>query len=305
MQSLDAAGGGAIPPGGHRRRRRRHRRLITVALVILLAPVALLVLAESLLYHALQTLDVDLGERPRVTTQSESSGQAMDVGILGVVNDRLVSVMSMHLAADRRSAIVTFLPDSRVPGLSAWEESMPVTPTEDALLDAARTIERATGERLEHLAVFDWKAVEQLIERLGGGVDLNVGPEGADRRWPEWIRLEAASVAEFVDRDRCPGADRPGRAEAARLRRQSVLLDTAMEQTLHQELVVDVGHLYLALRALAGNLAVDRAWTRADLRELVFSLRHLRSRAITYVVASGTHSRNASSAAETRGRLAC
>jgi anionic cell wall polymer biosynthesis LytR-Cps2A-Psr (LCP) family protein len=264
------------------RKRRVVVRLSLAGVLVLLLTVGGLWLAEYSLYRQVGEVDVDLsvlGDRP-------AGSDAVDVAVIGTVHGRWVSQLLLHIEPDRRSASVVWIPDARIVVLPEWHSSMPEQPSGADLVQVAARIERATGQRLDHVAILDWRAVAQLTDQIDG-LDLWIGPEGADARWPEALHVTGESVLGMVDRDPCLGGPAGARAEARRIRREQALLEAVLDQTLHQELVYNPFALYGDLDAQAENLTVDSGWSQREMVELVVSLRHLRSRAITFETAPG------------------
>ncbi len=264
------------------------RRIVLRAALALAVMVAVLVagawLAEYSLYRQLGHVDADLsGLRDR---PGPEAGDAVDVAVIGVADDRWVSQMLLHIDADRRGAGFVSVPDTRMRVLPRWHRSMPAQPSGRDVTRVAARIERATGHRLDHVAVLDWRAVARLTDRLGG-LDLWIGPAGADSRFPEALHVTGAAVLDMVRRHPCSSGRADAGDDARRIHREQALLQAVLGQTLHQELVRSPVSLYRDLDVLTENLLVDSGWSQRELVALVVSLRRLRSHAITFETVPG------------------
>jgi anionic cell wall polymer biosynthesis LytR-Cps2A-Psr (LCP) family protein len=275
----------ATVPEGHRSGARRLVGRVVLVLVLLgVLVVGGLWLAEYSLYRQVGRIDADLGAPRERPVETVAERDAVDVAVIGTAHGRWVSQMLLHIAADRRSASFVSVPDAGMRLLPHWRQSMPAQPAGQDVARVAARIEKTTGHRVEHVAILDWRAVAELTDRLDG-LDLWVGPAGADARWPEAFHVTGETVLDVVDRGPCLVGRPAAVADARRIHREQALLAAVLDRTLHQELVRSPVALYRDLDVLAENLTIDSGWSQRDLVTLVVSLRHLRSHAITYETA--------------------
>jgi cell envelope-related transcriptional attenuator-like protein len=239
------------------------------------------------LYRRVDRVDVALSELPHRPPQRGGADlNAVDIGLLGTADGRLLSLMVLHVDGDRRGARVTSLVDPAANGAGDLLFEAPSRLSGAGVEKAAEALETRSGVRLDHLAVFDWRLLSRLVGRLGG-VDVHIDPAAVDDDWPEWVEVTEDLVPEFV------GAATPTALETSaaatdrgRTLRQLALLDSVTQRTLHQELSHDPVGAYLLLHMVAGEVVVDDDWSTRDLATLLVSMRHLHSRDIVYEAAA-------------------
>jgi LCP family protein required for cell wall assembly len=184
-------------------------------------------------------------------------------------------LLLVHLDAERRRPVVVALPLEQRPFRDALGRGGP------ALL--VGSVETATGVRVEHLMVVEWEALATLTDHVGGvPVSLTGGvtdPENG-RVWTSGVhRLDGAGVLAFVSQRR--GLPHEG---ADRAQRQMFVLRALLDEALEQEMRKQPRLLYSFLDTMARGIALDDSWSLGQLRGLAWSMRGLRSYAITYVV---------------------
>lgn len=162
------------------------------------------------------------------------------------------SVMVVHLSADRLGASVISIPTAAqmaIPGHGAGTLADTFRMGGPALTVGA--VERETGVRIDHLAVVDWAAFEELAAQHGGAETQPL----------------------------------PARPERRRIRQQHEVLRTVLDASLQQEMRKYPWLLYDFLDTVTARLAVDEGWSPLQMGRLVVSLRNLRSAQIRYLTA--------------------
>lgn len=265
---MTATDGGPSPAGtgvGGGRPRRRRRTLLAVAAGLL---VGCLVVGWYLEHR----LTAQMGRIPGAFAGLEGRPEkptsgAVDILLLGARPEASAaadaqewlpgltagaSVMVVHFSADRLGASVISIPTSAqvtIPGHGAGTLAETFRLGGPALTVGA--VERSTGVRIDHLAVVDWAAFEDLAAQHGGAETqpLPTGPE----------RL--------------------------RIRQQHEVLRTVLDASLQQEMRKYPWLLYDFLHTVTANLSVDEGWSPLQMGRLVVSLRDLRSAQIRYLTA--------------------
>ena len=108
-------------------------------------------------------------------------------------------------------------------------------------------VEDDLGRRVDHLMTVDWRTLMELGSQNGTRATYRFGSSIQD---------------------------------------QQTFVDAVLEDTLHAELRREPWNLYRVLRASSSGTALDDTWSLLDLHALLFSLRDLRSAAITFSTAS-------------------
>lgn len=292
-----------------RRRRTRLRRFLIGAAACILVPVLMLAGVALYLEHRLvgqidriDNVFVGLGNRP-VKPDDGTAAEAINVLLLGtdrrsdqqttgnkatakewiVGAQRSDTIMILHIDGNRRGASVISIPRDSwvvVPGHGPAKINAAFSYGGPSL--AIKTVENLTDIRIDHLAVIDWQGFKQLTDALGG-VTLDIPKTVHDRyRHITWTAgrhtMTGAEALNYVgQRAGLPGGD------FDRIHRQQYFLKTLLSDTLHQEFRKEPAQVYKVLNTITNNLSVDSQWSVGDMRNLVFSLRNLRSAAIEYM----------------------
>lgn len=222
-----------------------------------------------------------LGTDRRSDGQTTGSKASAPEWIRGA--QRSDAIMILHIDSNRRGASIISIPrDSwvNIPGVGPGKINAAFSLGGPAL--AVRTIEGLTNLRIDHLAVIDWSGFKALTDALGG-VTLDI---------PETVRDSYRNITWTAGRHRMNGeealnyvgqrAGLPG-GDFDRIHRQQYFLRTLLDETLSQELIKEPRKAYQILDLLTENLAVDRDWSVSNMRNLVLSLRHMRSANIAYM----------------------
>lgn len=253
-------------------RNRRHRVLVVVAVLgsLTLVAVGSAVAVPVSLFRQVSSVDVDPTALPDRPPKSDNARNAVDILLLGTLEQRCISAMVFHIDADRAGASFVSVPGTT---LCSPTESHSLPLENDGVTAIAREIEHAAGVRLDHIAVLDWHAIARLTD-IAGGMDVHLVPTARDPTWPnEYATVHGTEVASFIKGD----AD-----EHTLSNRQQILLDTVLQAMLHQEMRRDPRQLYDFLDIVTADLALDPTWSWFELGRLAFSLRNLRSADILY-----------------------
>lgn len=296
-------------PAAARRRRRRRLRRVLVGLVACLVALALvpltglLVLERRLSGNITRIDGVFDGLTHRPAEPAGAAGQALDVLVIGT--DRRSSVpttgsdagaaawvpgaqrsdalMLLHVAADRRSAVVVSIPRDTwvvVPGYGMSKVNAAFSYGGPRL--AVETVELLTSVRIDHVAIVDWAGFAALVDAVGG-IDVTVPETVTDSaRGITWQagehRLDGRAALDYV-------GQRYGlaRGDLDRVARQQVVLRTLMAGALHQEMRKDPRMLYDFLDTVTRHLSVDAGWSTREMVRLAVSLRDFRSADLAYL----------------------
>jgi hypothetical protein len=233
-----------------------------------------------------------LGPRP---AEPDGSAKSLDVLLVGVHEAReeraswvshdrgLLNLLVVHVDAGGRRAAVAGLPleaevDAPGGGMTTLASVMKLGAP--ALLVSA--VEHVTGIRLDHVAVLDWRAVEDLAEVVGG-VELTL-PVHATGGLPDTngpARLEYVAGPDAVTLI----SDEAGLNNVEQLQRQLILLDGVLSASLESEMHRRPIQAYEFLDVLTENLAVDEDWSGMSMARQLLSMWSLRSADIRYMLA--------------------
>ena len=182
----------------------------------------------------------------------------------------VASVMLLHVDADRRGL-----------GLIALPTPLTAGPAERDAVSLAAAVEKMTSVHLDHVAVLEWDAIADLVD-ASEGIDVEL-PGGVAGVEPGVQRLDSAAAWSFVRDYPGPRSGPPGAA-----RRMQFLLRTVLEDSLHQEMARNPYQLGRFLDHVAHGLVVDTGWRPREMADEAWSMRHLRSFNIRFVVTPTT-----------------
>ncbi len=228
----------------------RRGRLVRRLLVLVVVPFVLLIVAGlaanlRLMAHLDRVPGAfdGLAERPAATAGTT-------ILLLGTVTDATASGPRVAWLADQpalESVMLVEVP--RGTARHVYVQSLPISRDLASSVVVGRAgatvgaVEAATGRRVEHLAVVDWSAFQQLAADSGSGLTFE-----------------------------------PGSGIAA----QQAFLQQVLADTLHAEMRKEPWTLYTALDTVCRGMAVDGEWTMVEMDLLVLSLRDLRSAGIDF-----------------------
>ncbi len=228
------------------------------------------------------------------TGQGGDFGSEASYGGLG----RSDTTMLVHLASDRKTAIVVSIPrDSMV--------QIPVCTREDGQVINSRldrfnsafalagpactikTFESLTGIKINHAVVVDFLGFSNVVDALGG---IEVCPNfpinepaagGAGISLPAGIQTLRGSDALGIMRARYTLADG---SDLARIKRQQELLAITIDQVQRKNIITDFTTLYRVATAATSSLRMDAGLANIDsLVTLAQSVVGLRSKDITFM----------------------
>ncbi|NUU25806.1 MAG: LCP family protein [Streptomycetaceae bacterium] len=195
------------------------------------------------------------------------------------------ATMLLHLSADRRAAYIVSIPRD------AW---VTIPGRGDAKINAAfswggpplliDTVQRLTNVRVDHFAAIDWEGFKRLTDTLGGvdvTVEEDVPPSEDGRAWTagKYHMNGAEALAYVRERKGLP------RGDLDRVERQQNFMRAVFEKLLAGGLLDDPFDLPDLLDALTAAISVDSRLSNGDLRDLVWSLRHLRGDDVAFMTA--------------------
>ena len=284
------------PTTGAVRRPRRVRRWVLLVVVLgLLLPLVVAGLLQVRLAGQVDRIDgafAGLTDRPTRPAQGPGA-DALDLLVL--TTDRSAqaaapdavrapgwsgaahvdSVMMLHFDGDRRAATSVTVPLSTPVALPIGSKDSgrlgSVLPRSTAA-GLVGGIERLTDVRVDHLVVLDWAGLSALVAR-GGSIEA---PDPTGNNGSRVV-LDASETLDYARGDMGAGEGTS--------RRQEYLIRAVLDASLHQELAREPWALYSLLDTLTRHLAVESGWSSSQMRDLVISLRHMRSYSIGYVTA--------------------
>ncbi|NUR09745.1 MAG: LCP family protein [Nocardioidaceae bacterium] len=193
------------------------------------------------------------------------------------------TIMVLHLTADRKKAYLISIPRdtwTSVPGYGHQKINAAFSFGGPKLY--VQTIQDFTGLHIDHLAVIDWTGFKNLSSAVGG-VDVNVPQTVTDPTnrvtWPKGIvHLEGQRALDYVRmRHGLPNGD------FDRIARQQNFLRAMMGKILSSGTMTNPIRLTKTVHTMTAQLTVDSGFTNGRMRDLAFSLRHLRTRDVTFV----------------------
>lgn len=287
----------------HRRRSAlgRHKALIVLLTLVglVLATVAGTAIYVNQRISAIPRMDLDLGydagrdsplgdyQRPSPATGSAAGSvniliAGVDAGQSSRIAEDLRSgrwvpgshrsdtIMVLHITADRSRAHLVSVPrDSWVPidGYGMNKINAAISYGGPALF--VRTLEQFTGLRMDHFMIVDWSGFKNLTDSFGGVEIEAAGNVGA-------TTLNGEEALEYVrERYSLP------RGDFDRIQRQQNVVRALYEEMTSSRTLFNPLKLSEVVRILTGSVAVDDELTNQRMRELVVSLREIRSGDVT------------------------
>ena len=208
------------------------------------------------------------------------------------------TTMLVHLAADRKSAIVVSIPrDSMVEiPVCTREDGQVINSRYDRFNSAfalagpactIKTFESLTGIKINHAVVVDFLGFSNVVDALGGiEVCLNFpinepSAQGAGISLPAGIQTLRGSEALGLMRARYTLADG---SDLARIKRQQELLAITIDQVQRKNIITDFTTLYRVATAATSSLRMDEGLANIDsLITLAQSVSGLKSKDITFL----------------------
>ncbi|RFU42190.1 LytR family transcriptional regulator [Actinomadura logoneensis] len=272
-------GGDARGSGGYRtrrlRRRRRIRRLVPAALIV----AAMLPLAGYGLYTQVDgnirhVSAADLGPRPAKRTQAENilvvgsdSRQGANAGYGKEEGARTDTMILFHVPANGKDVRGISLPrDSVVPVPACRAPGGATVPARTGMINSAfneaglacawKTVEGATGVRVDHALQIDFTGFKSMVDALGG-VEVNVPARIDDTK----AGLHLAAGRQKLNGEQALGYARVrysvgDGSDLGRIRRQQQLM-TAMADKARGQLG-NPTRLYAFLRAASKSVVTDK-----------------------------------------------
>ena len=228
------------------------------------------------------------------TGQGGEFGSEEDYGGTG----RSDTTMLVHLAADRKSAVVVSIPrDSMVEiPVCTREDGQVINSRYDRFNSAfalagpactIKTFESLTGIKINHAVVVDFLGFSNVVDALGGiEVCLNFpinepSAQGAGISLPAGIQTLRGSEALGLMRARYTLADG---SDLARIKRQQELLAITIDQVQRKNIITDFTTLYRVATAATSSLRMDEGLANIDsLITLAQSVSGLKSKDITFL----------------------
>ncbi len=228
------------------------------------------------------------------TGQGGEFGSEEDYGGTG----RSDTTMLVHLAADRKSAVVVSIPrDSMVEiPVCTREDGQVINSRYDRFNSAfalagpactIKTFESLTGIKINHAVVVDFLGFSNVVDALGGiDVCLNFpinepSAQGAGISLPAGIQTLRGSEALGLMRARYTLADG---SDLARIKRQQELLAITIDQVQRKNIITDFTTLYRVATAATSSLRMDEGLANIDsLITLAQSVSGLKSKDITFL----------------------
>jgi LCP family protein required for cell wall assembly len=281
------------PDTGHRRRLRLRTVLAGIAAMVVVLLVGGLVGMQVLSRRLLDDVEripnvfgpINAAVRPEKPVGTEASLNFLIVGVdshgrqASKTTESSDVIMLMHVAPDRRAASFVFLPrDSwvTVPGRGPSRISSAYTAGGPTLL--VSTIEQLSALRIDHFAILDFAAFEDITDAVGG---LDLRMRHATEGFPAGTNhLDGAGALRYL---RQP-ADGP-RGELDRVRRQQVVMKAMMAKASSMGVLTNPRETFSLLDSVARAVSVDDSLDDGQLRSLALSLRNLRPGSVTFITA--------------------
>ncbi|MFE6099832.1 LCP family protein [Streptomyces laurentii] len=200
------------------------------------------------------------------TTGSDAKGTLWKYG-----DQRSDAMMLVHIPEDHSAAYVVSLPrDSWVdiPGKGRAKLNAAFSWGGPPLL--IDTVQRLTDVRVDHFAVIDWNGFRKLTDAVGG-VDILLTT--GERR-----HMNGAEALAYVgERKGLPGGD------FDRTHRQQNYLRTVLEKVMSANSLKDPLQLKKTLDIFTETVSVDERFGDGDMRELIWNMREVRARDMTFM----------------------
>lgn len=291
----EAEENGETPDPAPRRQKKRSRKVLIVVLVIL---GLLLAVAGSIVWryakiasNALEKLErsESVMPGPDVKRPEQPTGKKVPVNVLILGSDsrgrgdhgRSDVMILAHVPSDRKSIyLISFTRDAwvEIPGHGMHKINAAYAYGGAPL--AVQTIEGITGAYIDHVALIDFEGFMATIDALGGVEVYNSRPSRGSgfegHTFPEGkITLNGESALAYVRERKTITDGDLGRAE-----RQRDVIKAIAGKTLSWDVVTNPDKLDNVLQAMVPNFTVDSGLTDEKIRDLVFSMRDVRSGSI-------------------------
>jgi LCP family protein required for cell wall assembly len=261
--------------------------MVIVTVLVCLLVAALVVPIARVVSHIDRMQVAGLGGHPAGSGEAAGS---LDVLIAGTApagrseparwlpgSGRPVSLMVMHVDADRRGVTIVGIPNDlrvKVPGGGRRTLGDVARTAKPAQL--VTTVESLTGLTMDHFAVLDWRAFKTLIDRLGG-IRASTTGSGAGPVSIGGIRLQVTGQDAMK-----AVLPRPDVDSVSLVHRQLGLMQAVVDGTMHRNLQNPL-LVYNFLDAVTQNLTVDKEWSTASMARLFVSVLSMQSRDMIWV----------------------
>lgn len=193
------------------------------------------------------------------------------------------TIMVLHLTADRKHAYIVSVPRDtyvNVDGYGMQKINAAFSLGGPSLY--VQTLEQFTQLRMNHLAIIDWNGFRDMSTALGGVrvyVAQNSYDSAAGLHWTKGYQtVEGNRALRYVrQRHGLPNGD------FDRIRRQQNFLRSALGQAADKGKLSNPLRFKNMLTSVTGNLTVDSDLSNSKIRDLAWSLRHLRASDITFI----------------------
>jgi LCP family protein required for cell wall assembly len=304
--------------GGKRKSAKRfgRRHPLVIGLVVLLA--VLLTGAGGYAWYLNHTLgsvphadfigDLPEEKRPEATETGALNilMAGVDKGTGGSVGDfidkgwepgvfRSDTIMILHVTADRDHAYLVSIPrDAYVriyngSGEVVSKNKINVALSTHGPAAYVSTIEHLTGLRMDHQAIVDWSGFKDIADALGG-VEVYIPETFYDTsqkiQWVEGRQLLKGDEALAYVRTRYNLPDQSG--DFGRIARQQNFLRSMMGKMLSKGTIANPVRLTNTLKAVVKYITVDNEFSTGEIRDLILSMRGIKTEDVTFVTAPWT-----------------
>ncbi|MGI8769665.1 MAG: LCP family protein, partial [Propionibacteriaceae bacterium] len=191
------------------------------------------------------------------------------------------TIMVLHLTADRKHAYLISVPRDTYVGIDGYgNQKINAAFSFGGPSLYVQTLEQFTGLRMQHLAIIDWNGFRDLSTALGGVrvyVPHDVYDGARNVRWSKgYTTLEGNRALSYV-------RQRHGLTGGGldRIKRQQNFMRAALSQAASRGSLTNPVRFKNMLQAITSNLTVDSDFSNSDIRNLAWSLRHLRPKDMT------------------------
>jgi LCP family protein required for cell wall assembly len=193
------------------------------------------------------------------------------------------TIMVLHLTSDRKHAYLISVPRDTYTGIDGYgNQKINAAFSFGGPSLYVQTLEQFTGLRMQHLAIIDWNGFRDLSTALGGVrvyVARTTYNSASHQTWTKgWHDLEGEQALAYV-------RTRHGLKEGDfdRIKRQQNFMRAALSQAASKGSLTNPVRFKNMLHAITNNLTVDSDFSNSGIRNLAWSLRHLRPRDITFI----------------------
>jgi len=302
------------PRARHAARTRPLKRVLTALAVTLAVLLATATTTAFVAYYRLngnitaQDLEKALGgDRPEKVAEKAADLEAQNILLMGsdkregrnalnVEGERSDTTILLHLAADRRSAVMVSIPrDSVVDIPECMREDGTTVPARSAeMFNSAfseggpactiRTVESLTDIRIDHHVVIDFSGFKDMVNALNG-VPVCVPYDVTDDK--SHLDLEAGT--QTVDGQQALAYVRTRQAlgngsDLSRIDRQQAFLASMVSKVRSSQLLLRPDRLYNFLAAATNSLTTDPGLANLNaLRKLAQSVQGVDTKDVTFV----------------------